>query len=254
MQTISVVTAVHAGHFKFLDDAHASLREQPMPDGWDWEWLLQVDGPGVREIHRAVRSDERVRISSNRTSGPAATRTMALARGGGELVRVLDADDKLVPDALARDIKVLSRSPTVGWCVGPALDWHPDGRRTRWHGDDPAPGRLRKGWVLKTWRKNCWQFLPVLPSTLCIRRRLLLALGGWMALPTSEDTGLLVAAEIIADGWMHSRPVQLRRLHENQVTATPEHQSPAEIDARRHLIVERAESLQAVLGALNHRR
>lgn len=254
MQTVSVVTAVHAAHIKFLSDAHASLKEQSMPDGWDWEWLLQVDGPGVQDIHPTICGDERVHISSNRTSGPGATRTMALARGGGELVQVLDADDKLVPDALARDIKALTDSPTVGWCVGPAFDWHPDGSVTRWHGDDPTPGRLKKGSVLTAWRKNRWEFLPVLPSTLCIRRQLLLALGGWMALPTSEDTGLLMAAEIAADGWMHEEPVLLYRRHPQQVTATTEHQNPAEVSARRHLILERAESMRALLGTLAHRQ
>ena len=39
------------------------------------------------------------------------------------------------------------------------------------------------------------------PTSLCIRCPLAVALGGWMAVPSSEDTGLLIAASVLTTGW-----------------------------------------------------
>src|SRR5689334_20562099 len=37
MPTISVITAVHNGGHHFLRDTYESLREQKLPDDWQWE-------------------------------------------------------------------------------------------------------------------------------------------------------------------------------------------------------------------------
>jgi len=120
-------------------------------------------------------------------------RTTALARTRGSLVRAFDAEDRLLPGALARDIDKLHEDETLGWTVSKALDLLPDGTLTEWEFEDPVEGRLPIGSVFEFWVSHKW-LLPVFPSTLCIRRELLLAMGGWMALPTSEDTGLIMAA------------------------------------------------------------
>lgn len=243
---ISVVTAVHQPHLQFLDDAYESLRMQDKD--LVWEWLIQVDGNGVEEIPEKISDDPRVRIGQNRPSGPGTTRTMALAQSSSEFIRVLDADDRLLPGSLLRDVSVLEAKPQVGWTVGPALDLHPDGSTTSWDKANPASGLLPRGWLLKKWRENQWAYLPVLPSTLCIRRRLLLALGGWMALTTSEDTGLLAAANTLTVGWMHSEPSSLYRQHDGQITRTDAHCNVDGLQDRRALIVERAESLAEIVG------
>lgn len=238
---ISVITAVHEPHLSFLDDAHESLAAQTLPQGWDWEWLVQVDGPGETTI--GTRDRSRISVGGNRASGPAATRTMALARAAGGLVRTLDADDRLVPGALGRDIDVLTAYDDIGWTVGPAVNLHPDGSTSGSVRGDPKAGRLPRGWLLETWAEAGWSHLPVHPATMCVRTDLLVMLGGWMALPTSEDTGLLLAASQLRDGWFHEEPAILHRRHPGQVTADADHRDPAQSELRRRLIVARAAAL-----------
>ncbi|MDG4761047.1 hypothetical protein [Micromonospora sp. WMMD710] len=42
---------------------------------------------------------------------------------------------------------------------------------------------------------------PVVPGTMCIRRELIVGLGGWMALLSSEDAGLFIATNVLAAGY-----------------------------------------------------
>src|SRR3954469_23824649 len=111
---VSVITAAHVRSVPYLLDAYASLVAQELPAGWSWEWLLQEDGQ-TGAIAAAVPDDPRIRAGSARPGGPGVTRTMAMARAKGALVRNLDADDKLLPGAIARDIMILTERPTIGW-------------------------------------------------------------------------------------------------------------------------------------------
>lgn len=238
MSDISIITAAHHAHFPYLADAYASLRDQ---DVTDWEWIVQVDGPESPDLP----DDPRIRLGHNRPSGPGPTRNMALSAASAPIVRTLDADDALLPGALHRDMDALASHPDIGWCVSAALDLHPDGSRTRWDRDDPPAGPISLGWVEESW--GIAGHLPVLPSTLAIRRDLLLAVGGWMALPTSEDTGLLVAANALAPGWFHDTPGNLYRKHDGQLTRTADHLDSDAAQARKDLIIERTAALRRAM-------
>ncbi|MGL5825211.1 MAG: hypothetical protein ACRCYU_10415 [Nocardioides sp.] len=238
---ITVVTPLHAPSVRYLLDAYESVRAQKMPAGWDWEWAIQCDGP--QDVPEPIRSDQRCSTAVNRPSGPGPTRNMALARTSGALVRNLDADDQLTAGALARDIGAYDRHSDIGWTTATALDLNGDGSLTRWANSDPTPGPVPVGWVLAAWQALEWSYLPTLPTSLSIKRKLLIQLGGWMALPTSEDTGLLIAANAIAPGYLHDEPGVIYRKHSEQVTATAEHQDRLAAEQRRSLIVERAHAL-----------
>src|SRR5690606_23698284 len=221
MKTISVLTAVHEGALPYLGAAYTSLNAQVMPNGWSWEWCIQEDGAHVAAKGRLPNpSDPRVRLGASRTGGPAVTRTMAFARSAGSLVKVLDADDELAPGALARDIAVLESEASVGWTTSRVLDLLPDGSLLGFEGD-PAPGVIHKGAVLSHWREH--RRPQVHPATLCARRDLVTFLGGWMALPASEDTGLLTALSVLSRGWFLPEVGLRYRKHDAQSTAHPEH-------------------------------
>lgn len=242
MHTITVITPLHAASVPFLMEAYDSLVQQELPEGWAWEWAVQCDGP--QDVPTQIRQDSRCSVDTNRPSGPGPTRTMALARTAGEIVRNLDADDHLTDGALARDIAAHLAHPEIGWTTAPAFDQHPDGSLHRWVNDDPEPGVVGLGWVLSQWEARSWQYLPIIPTSLSIRRSLVEWLGGWMALPTSEDTGLLLAANAVAPGLLHGEPGVIYRKHEDQVTATSDHRNPAHAEQRRRLIVARAQALR----------
>lgn len=192
---VSVVTPAYRPVREHLTAAYQSIRDQVMPAGWEWQWVVQEDGQ-TGEVARMLPGDPRISPGRGRWAGEAATRNLCLSRAAGELVKVLDADDQLTPGALAREIGILTAHPDIGWTTARVLDLLPDGSMMGFDAD-PAEGRIERGEVLRHWRTHNYR-AQVHPATLCIRRDLLLAMGGWMALPASGDTGLLLAVSTVS--------------------------------------------------------
>jgi glycosyltransferase involved in cell wall biosynthesis len=243
VRMISVITAVYDPEPGHLLEAYRSLASQELPDGWAWEWLVQEDGrTGVaRDV---LPPDERVVHGSGRKGGVAITRNLALSRARGELVKNLDQDDVLTPGVLARDVAAIGSG--VQWTTSRALDLMPDGSLVEFDGD-LAGGRLEPGVVLDHWRRNDFR-LPVHPTTMCLRRDLAVLLGGWMAVPGSDDTGLLIAASVLTAGFFESAVGLHYRKWPGQGSASGSaHYETVEWNARMKLINERAEALQSMV-------
>ncbi|AWT44573.1 MULTISPECIES: glycosyltransferase family 2 protein [Streptomyces] len=237
---ITVVTAVHAPSARFLPEAHRSLAAQELPDGWEWRWVIREDGT-TDAVRPHVPDDERIVFRQGRPGGPGVARTLALADADGEYVKILDADDQLTPGALARDLAALEARPDLGWATSRALDLLPDGSTAGFPGD-PDEGPLERGAVLAHFTAHDHR-AQVHPATLFVRRELLLALGGWMALPASEDTGLLLALDAVSRGWFTAETGLLYRKWDGQVTGQAPHVDPAERRARMAVVVARAHAL-----------
>ncbi|WP_280219007.1 glycosyltransferase family 2 protein [Nocardia neocaledoniensis] len=241
---ISVVTPVYEGRLDYLTAAYESLLAQEMPDGWTWEWLIQHDDPAPLELPPAAATDPRVHPGSARHGGPGVARTVALQRGRGKYVRNLDADDILTPTALAGAIRVLESRPDVGWTTCKVLDLLPDGQTVEFPGD-PAEGVIPVGAVADYWRAHEWR-LHVHPTTITIRRDLLLAIGGWMALPISEDTGMMLTANAFRAGFFIAEAGLLYRQHAGQITkADP---NAADREERMRMIDQRLQAIAALTG------
>ncbi|WP_172385712.1 glycosyltransferase family 2 protein [Streptomyces sp. MNP-20] len=237
---VTIITAVHAPSARFLPDAYASIRAQELPDGWEWHWLIQEDGKSDL-VAPYVPDDERVTFRQGRPGGPGVARTLALAHAEGPYVKVLDADDQLEPGALARDLAALEADATLGWATSRVLDLLPDGTTAGFPGD-PGHGPIERAAVLDHWKANGFR-APVHPASLFVRRDLLVALGGWMALPASEDTGLLLALGSVARGWFSAEVGLLYRKWEGQVTGQAAHTETAEHAARMAVVESRARAL-----------
>lgn len=236
--SISVVTAALPAHAGKLVDAYASLQVQPV----SWEWLLQIDGPEPVDLP-FVDVDSRVRVERNqRNRGPAVSRTLAAARSRAPAVRVLDSDDMLTPGALERDIGALFSHPGALWAVSRADDFDPaTGEVTSVTG--PAGGRIPRGSLVDAWLQD--PTCPLVhPATLCVRTDALFAVGGWMALPASEDTGLLLALNAASDGVLTDEVGMLYRKWGGQLTKAPEHEEGTERRLRHQAIRRRVTSLQ----------
>jgi hypothetical protein len=241
---ISVVTPVYRGRLDYLSEAYESLVAQEMPPGWEWEWLIQHDAPEPLELPAAAQHDPRVRPGAGQHGGPGVARNVALQRANGKYVRNLDADDVLPPTALACSIEVLEAPGRIGWTTCRALDLMPDGELVEFPGD-PAPGRLPVGSVAEYWYSHDW-LLPVHPTTITVRIDLLLAVGGWMALPTSEDTGMMLALNVVSDGWFLADVGLHYRQHPGQETRAGHHKETK--PALRGLIRRRVEAFEALLA------
>lgn len=242
--TFSIITPVHREGVAYLRETYGSLTSQVLPEGWEWEWLIQEDGSGVNARDH-VPDDPRIRIAASRQGGPHVSRTVALGRSSGELIKTLDSDDLLTEGALARDIRVLTDYPEVGWTTSSVLDLLPDGTRVGFAGDPPE-GLIKSGEVLAYWELH--RRAQVHPATLCARRQFVFALGGWMALPSSGDTGLLLGLDAFSPGWFTAEVGLLYRKHDGQITADPAHAQGPEWDARMRVIGERARAFQALFG------
>ncbi|WP_114254045.1 glycosyltransferase family 2 protein [Streptomyces sp. Go-475] len=240
MRRIVVVTAVHGPHARFLPEAYASLCGQGLPEGWEWHWVVQEDGEG-EDVRPYVPDDPRVTFRQGRPGGPGVARTVALAHAEGEYVTVLDADDQLAAGVLGRNLAVLERDRGLGWVTSRVLDLMPDGTTVGFPGD-PDEGVIERGAVLEHWKANGF-LAQVHPASLFVRRELLLALGGWMALPASEDTGLLLALNAVSRGWFSGEVGLLYRKWEGQVTGQAAHADRAERQARMAVVEARARAL-----------
>jgi len=119
----------------------------------------------------------------------------------------------------------------------------PHGSTVSWEHADPPGGPLPRDSVLAYFQDHEYR-LPIHPATLCIRRDLLLAIGGWMALPAGEDTGLLLAASVLTDGYFIHEPGLLYRKHPDQITNRPDWSHTEEWVSRMGLIEARALALQ----------
>ncbi|MEU7132951.1 glycosyltransferase [Streptomyces sp. NPDC046261] len=237
---IIIVTAVHAPSAHHLRDAYKSLCEQELPDDWEWHWIIQEDGKSDG-VAPHVPDDVRVTFRQGRPGGPGVARTMALAHADGEYAKILDADDQLPPGALARDLAVLEGDRSVGWTTSRVLDLMPDGSTVGFD-QDPEGGPIERGAVLDHWKAHNYR-AQVHPATLFVRRDLLLALGGWMALPASEDTGLLLALDAVSRGWFTREVGLLYRKWPGQATGQSAHTDAAERDARMAVVEARARAL-----------
>jgi glycosyltransferase involved in cell wall biosynthesis len=240
---ISVITAVHAPGAHFLPDAYKSLLSQELPDGWDWQWVIQEDGD-TDTVARYVPDDPRVSFAQGRQGRAGVARTLALSRARGEFVKVLDADDMLTAGALARDLRALTGHPGVSWATSRVLDLLPDGSTVGFD-QDPAEGAIERGAVLAHWKAHGFR-AQVHPATLFVRRDLVLALGGWMALPASEDTGLLLALDAVSRGWFTAETGLLYRKWPGQVTSQAAHVHESEREARMAVVEARAHALDAM--------
>jgi glycosyltransferase involved in cell wall biosynthesis len=237
---VSVITPVHPPSAGYIRAAYHSLVSQKLPAGWTWEWIVQEDGR-TGALAGLLPEDGRIDAGSGRRGGPGVARNLALARARGSLVKVLDADDLLTEGALSRDIEVLEQRPEVAWTASRALDLLPDGS-TRTFDTDPEEGVLTGTEVLDHWLAHDY-YPSVVPGTMCIRRSLLVALGGWMALPASEDTGLLIAASVVSDGYFLAETGLYYRKWQGQSTSRQAHTDPEEHAARMRLIEARAYAL-----------
>ncbi|MFJ2020912.1 glycosyltransferase family 2 protein [Streptomyces nodosus] len=244
VRIVTVITAVHAPGAEYLPAAYKSLTEQELPNGWEWQWVIQEDGE-TNAVAPYVPEDARVSFGQSRAGRAAMARTMGLSRARGEYVKVLDADDMLTPGTLARDIAALADGE-IGWTTSRVLDLLPDGSTVGFDQDPPA-GPIEMGAVLDHWKTHDYR-AQVHPATLCMRRDLVLALGGWMALPASEDTGLLLALNAVSRGWFHAETGLLYRKWPGQVTSQAAHTHEGEREARMAVVEARARALAALPG------
>jgi len=203
--------------------------------------LVHIDGGAAPEWLLAVQ-DGRVRVSTSAANrGPAAIRNMLLAQSSGSHVKVLDGDDQLAHGALARDLGVVEEFRRVMWVTSRARDLLEDGTFANVANALPG-GLIARGVVFNHWKAHNF-LLPVHPATLFAKRSAVAALGGWTSVPTSEDTGLVLALNCCEQGYFIDECGLTYRKWSKQLTAQQQHLSEQHLQERCALIARRCELL-----------
>lgn len=219
MPTINVITAVVEGKHQHLGELYESLCAQQLPEGWYWQWLLQEDGLTGIPLKEVPDESEDPRVSKalGRAGRAPMARTTALSRADGVLTRAVDADDTLPPHALAQEICILRENPDLGWVASPTA--HMSTGELIPGPWSPGQGRLPQGLL---WRGEQVGRLPVHGTSVTAYTTLIKALGGWVAVPGSEDVQMLLALEAVAPGYMAPQVGLYYRKWEQSTTAEPE--------------------------------
>lgn len=112
----SIITPVHETPVDVLRETIASVRAQTLDD---WEWCLADDGsrdPRTAAVLDELEGDPRVRVCRRAEQGGIVDATNdALAMARGEFVALLDHDDLLHPEALARVDAAIRAHPDVDY-------------------------------------------------------------------------------------------------------------------------------------------
>jgi hypothetical protein len=211
--TLYVITAVLGPDPELLAQAEASLGALDLPLGWGLEWLIQEDGDDPAGCGPSWADYE----ANGYQLGPGATRNLALGRARGELVAVLDADDRFTP-ALGELVATLAARPGLGWAAGMCDDLV-EGRLVSFPPLIPA-GDVAAGVVVDTWTAG-GVFPLVCAGAVVFRADVLRRVGAWGALPVHEDSFAVVAVSENSPGYVSHTVVHHYRRHAAQTTASP---------------------------------
>jgi glycosyltransferase involved in cell wall biosynthesis len=216
---VSVLTPVARPDGGYLAELHAALVAQ---ESVDWEWLIQLDGRRslLRHVPQAIRADDRVSLEANgRWFGQSTTRNLALLRARHPFLQTVDADDVLLPGALAAGAAALEREPDLGLVFGRTLDLDVHGRRTPGKNLYP-PGRLAPGVLIRDWERRDGSCSIVVASAMW-RRLCVDAEGGWPASVAAPDVLLLLAVNSRFPARCLDRDTYVYRAHPAQMHRRP---------------------------------
>lgn len=210
---VTVLMAVHNG-LPWVREAVDSVLEQTFTD---FE-LLVVDDASTDTTLAALESydDPRIRILRNeRNIGQVPSLNRGLTEARGAYVARLDADDRMLPGRLARQVAVLDVEPSVA-LVGTWMDVVDETGRLwaelRGHVGDFAE------YVYAILRDR----YPFAHPSIMFRREIVLALGGYdETLAPSEDKDLFRRLALARqDARSIDEPLVLYRRHEGQLSHT----------------------------------
>ena len=208
---------------RFLPAAVASVRAQRYPV----ECLVVDDGS--RDDTAAVATSLGVRLLRQRNAGVSAARNAGLSAMATDLVAFLDADDELLPEAIAAEVDALAARDDVAAVVGRCRPIDVDGR--------PLPARYPAVDADNLYREWLSRNFVWTPGAALFRRPALAAIGGFPVDlgPAADYAVYLRLARAGRVAWL---PVDLVRYRQHAASMS---RDPARM-------------LRATLGALRRER
>ena len=202
--SVSVIVPVLDGE-RFLREAiHSAQAQTHRP----LEIIVVDDGSSDRSA--AIAEDAGARVPRRPHRGVSAARNAGIAVAGGDLIALLDADDRWPPDRLAVQVAALRRRPELGLVIG----------RARLFLD---PGTPRPDWISEELTEGV---TTLALGTILARRDLFTSIGGfdegrdvcedldWLA--RARDAGIAheVLDDVVLEYRIHGANTGLPRRHE----------------------------------------
>jgi glycosyltransferase involved in cell wall biosynthesis len=169
---VSIIVPCHLGcsaQAELLDETLRTVAAQTCPD---YEVILVDDGSPV-PVAPVADAHPRTRTVRQDNAGPALARNTGIALGRGRFFLFLDADDHLLPDALAAGIGALEANPGTGFAIGPREEMTFEGEPVPW---DVPPPPSQSDIYLPLLRFD-WYIIP--PSSALFRREVVEEVGGF---------------------------------------------------------------------------
>lgn len=97
-----------------ISDSIRSVKSQTLTD---WELIILDDGSSDETLRLArthAERDRRIRVISQRNSGPSIARNRGVEEARADVVAFLDADDRWAAERLAGCMRIFSREPDIG--------------------------------------------------------------------------------------------------------------------------------------------
>jgi len=201
------------GRPRYLQEAlDAVLAQDPRPD----EVIVVDDGsPEPVSLPPAHASACRL-IRRERRGGPGAARDTALAVLRTNLIACADADDVWLPGKLAAQLSALEDHPEAALCFGTAIIVGPDGEPTGERWQILPTGVLSAEFLAPL----LFETNPIPTSSVVVRRRALVAAGGFTGPPLGEDWALWLRLLTLGERFLYEPRAAIRyRRHAQGATA-----------------------------------
>jgi glycosyltransferase involved in cell wall biosynthesis len=195
---------------RFLADAIESVLAQSYPH---FEIVVVDDGSPDNTAEVASRYPM-TRYVRQANAGPAAARNAGLRHSQGAFVVFLDADDRLLPEALEIGLAALATRPECAFVSGQCHGINADGR---WLTAEPGPVPSRDHY--QELLRDCYIWMP---GAVMFRRIALSAAGGFDgAFRSSADHELYLRIARAHPVLCHDRVIAEHRRHAGNMTAVP---------------------------------
>ena len=200
---VSVVIPCYA-QARFLADAIESVLAQTYRP---WE-IIVVDDGSPDDVPAVTRAYPMVRLLRQENRGLSEARNRGLAELRGECVVFLDADDRLLPEALSAGVEALTARPQCAFVWGVRRLIDVAGNRLPEAADQWVVGRARYDLLLR-------QNIIGPPVVVMFRRSAVLEISGFDPEQRfSEDYELYLRIARTQDSWGHGQLVAEYRVHD----------------------------------------
>jgi glycosyltransferase involved in cell wall biosynthesis len=169
----------------------------------DFETIVVDDGSPI-PVERIVAGRPRTVVLRQPNGGSATARNTGIAASRGRYLIFLDADDHLLPPAIAAGLDAFREHPESGFVVG--------GREEMTYEGDPVPWSVpampRETRLYEILLGFDWYIIP--PSSVVFRREVVDAVGGFRTPWGADDLDFYLRAAHHAPAWCYERPAVTR--------------------------------------------